>query len=373
MGFNPLVFDPHILRSMVGGLSVLDIPHIGMISAEHADQFLTSYGYDIKKEDDLQRIWSYHRKAITYIQTELLSDSESIPKMLTDPEELGPITNLFLIASSKGSELQRWACGILKVMHIYVHLENDLFAQFSKDIQDQILGPIQSHIHEDPILGTLMGPAMGQHSIQIKKFEMKAFKTSYSSVTKLLAKRELLAFQLLDKVGVRIVTRHLVDVFRVLKYLTGQSLISFPHNIPDQSNNTLYPLNYFFDVVESLNRDIDYTSEELDQRLKEKLTAEKNKPESEQVGAEYKAKLNSFSSDDYRFMKFITRRLVRIRRGPNENDSLNFFYPFEIQIVDYETHLKNMNGHASHDKYKERQIRMARARVLGFGVIDETH
>lgn len=359
MAESPLSFDIHALESMIGGVSVLDIPYFSVQNKEQAAEFFRTYGYDTQNEDDLKKIWAYHRKAVTYIQSELLSAGEAVPAKLSDPAELGEITNLLIMASTRNNDLQRWASGIIKVMHIFVHLENDLFAQFSTEIQDQILKPIQKHIHNDSVIGTTLGPALGPKSIVLKKVDIKSFKTTSSSVTKLLAKRELVAFNLLDKVGVRIVTKHLFDVFRVLKYFLEHNIVSFPHNIPEQSNNTLYPLNLFLETIESLNRDEVPSSEEIDRLLNARLEHNKGR-------AVYLEKHNSFSSQDYRFIKFITRRLIRITiKIDDRPQTLSFFYPYEIQIVDYETHLKNMSGPASHEFYKERQIRRARARILG--------
>lgn len=355
-----LNFDATALEAMVGGLSALDIPHISVQNREDGRQFAAAYGYDVEKEEDLQRLWTYHRKAVTYIQEELLKPDESIPSKLSDPKELGDITNILIIASTRDTELQRWACGILKVMHVFVHLENDLFAQYSNEIQDQILKPIQTHIHEDSVIGTTLGPALGPKSILIKKFESKTFKTTTSSVTKLLAKSELIAFGLLDKVGVRIVTKHLFDVFRVLKYFLEHNLVSFPHNIADQSNNTIYPLNLFLETMESLSRQGEYSSEDIDRLLYKRLEENKGR-------AVYNEKYNSFSSHEYKFVKFITRRLVRlnVKTHDDKSQGLTFFYPYEVQVVDYETHLKNITGPASHEQYKERQVRRARARIIG--------
>lgn len=353
-------FDPISFESMIGGLSTLDIPRINIQTAEQAKEFILSYGYDVNKEEDVSKLWSYHRRAINYIQSELLREGETIPEVLVEPNQLKDIWNLFIYASTQNSQLQKWACGLLKVMHIFVHLENDLFAQYSTEIQEQLLKPIRTHVHEDPILGSILGPALGQNSIQLKKYEEKAFKTTTSSVTKLLAKPELVAFTLMDKVGVRFITKHLVDVFRVLRYLIEHNLVNFAHNIADQSINTVYPLNLFLEVMESLNLNQQYTSEEIDARLFEKLEKEKDR-------AVYKEKFNSFTSEEYRFLKFITRRLVRVTfKNGDQPHTLNFFYPFEVQIVNYDYYLKNLQGPASHDKYKERQVRRARARVFGF-------
>jgi len=358
MNFSPIQFDAEALETMIGGQTFLDVRRLSIQNREQGHAFFKVYGYDVGNEEDLKKLWAYHRKAVTYIHNELLTADEKVPTRLSDPNELGDILNLLIMASTTGGDLQRWSSAVLKVMHMFVHLENDLFAQFSAEIQNQILNPIQSHIHEDPVIGTTLGPALGPQSIVLKKFEVKPFKTTASSVTKLLAKRELVAFRLLDKIGVRIVTKYLFDVFRVLEYFLDKNIVSFAHNIPDQSNNTLYPLNLFFETMESLAREGEYTPEQMDKFLVERLTANSNR-------AKFNEKFNSFSSHEFRFIKFITRRLVRIDNWGADGKSLNFFYPYEIQIVDYETHLKNTTGPASHDLYKKRQIEKARERILG--------
>ena len=363
MIISSIQFDADALESMIGGQTFLDVDHLSIQNREQGKAFFKAYGYDVENEDDLNRLWVYHRKAVTYIQDELLLADERVPVPLSDPNELGDITNILIIASTKSGELQCWANAVLKVMHVFVHLENDLFAQFSTDIQDQILKPIQSHIHEDPVIGTTLGLALGPRSIVLKKFEVKPFKTTASSVTKLLAKRDLVAFSLLDKIGVRIVTKYMFDVFRVLRYFLDQNIVNFAHNIPDQANNTLYPLNLFLDTMETLDRDGEYTPEQMDKLLVERL--QKNADQ-----ARYFEKINTFSSRDFRFVKFITRRLVRIENTVHKNDSgnrsqLSFFYPYEVQIVDYETHIKNTTGTASHELYKRRQVENARERILG--------
>src|SRR5258708_2625452 len=104
MIISPIQFDVDALQSMIGGLSVLDIDHLSIQSKEQAKDFLKTYGYDTDNEDDLKKYWSYHRKAVTYIQDELLKPGEIIPVKLSDPSELGEITNLLVMASMKSSE-----------------------------------------------------------------------------------------------------------------------------------------------------------------------------------------------------------------------------------------------------------------------------
>lgn len=363
MGMN-YRFDVNLLESLVGGLSVLDVQQLKIQNLEQAHNFVKSYGYDIYKAADEKMLWNYHRRAVTYIRTELLNPDENLPDALADPNQLQYVANILIYASVKDereNSLQRWACAILKVMHVFVHLDNDLFTQYSRKIQDQILGPIRSQMISDPVQGIFLGKPNDPESISLKKFSIKPFKSTTSSVTKLLAKPEAVAFTILDKIGVRFVTKHLFDVFRVMRFMTYHHIISFPHNIADQSNNTLYPINLFLEVMENFTVNKTMDLEEVDCILKQKLEEAKGR-------ALYREKLNLFSSKNYSFVKFITRRLIRIELPTEEYDKakeLNFFYPYEVQIVDYETYLKNLSGEASHELYKKRQRQRARLRVLG--------
>lgn len=353
-------FDYLTLETLIGGLATLDVPRLNIQNLEQAKAFIKTYGYDMEQEKDISQLWSYHRRAVTFIRTELLRKNEDIPEILSDPNQLKDLAYLLIYASTQDQRedsLQRWACAILKVMHVLVHLDNDLFTFFSSEIQNQILKPLQDSIHTDPVSGIKLGMPKDRERIALKKFEVKPLKTSNSSITKLLAKPEAVAFSILDKMGVRFVTKHLFDAFRVMRFLIDNNLVSFAHMIPDQSNNTLYPVNLFTEVMESITKDMDLKAKDIDEMLAGKLREAGQR-------AQFRAKINQFSSKDYRFIKFITRRLIRVESG---DKPLSFFYPYEIQILDYETYLKNLSGPASHEEYKTRQREKARVRVLGGG------
>lgn len=356
-------FDRMDFHSLVGGVTALDVSKLNIQNLDQARSFVRAYGFDPESEEDSHRIWKYHRRAVTFIQTELLEDGESFPESLSDPNQLKNICFLLIYASTHDQRkvsLQSWACAILKVIHVLVHLDNDLFTHYRDEIQDQILKKYHSQIYKDPVSGIYMkaGPAPDDR-IFLQRFDTKPFKTSNSSVTKLLAKPDEIAFSLLDKMGVRFVTKHLYDVFRVIRCLIQQNIVSFPHVISDQSNNTVFPVNLFFEVMEGLTKEMELTSAELDKILIEKLEASKER-------AEYREKLNTFSSKDYQFLKFITRSLVHVPLQEGEGN-FSFFYPYEVQIVHYDAYLQNLSGSASHEEYKKRQKRRARMRVLGFG------
>lgn len=355
-------FEKRILDSVVGGVSVLDIPRLDIHDIEKAHRFLQTYGYDLANEQDREKVWAIHRRAVTLIRENLLEGDESIPEVLTDPNQLRDIGYLMVYASTidhSKNIMQKWSCAILRVMHVVVHLSNDLSRFFLDSIQEQILRPVQAHIHTDPALGgTFLRSAREQ--IKLHRFDIKPIKTSDSSVIKLLAKPNLVALNLMDNVGIRFVTRTRFDAFRVIRFLVDEHLVSFPHIIPDQSSNTLYPVNIFLEVMNELKgREAEVDAESLEALLDSRLK------EAEQR-AEYTLKENVFSSKTYRFIKFINRRLIttKMKDGDKEKD-LSFFYPYEIQIMDYDTYINNISGPAAHDKYKERQCRAARRRIFG--------
>jgi uncharacterized protein (TIGR04562 family) len=102
---------------------------------------------------------------------------------------------------------------------------------------------------------------------------------------------------------------------------------------------------------------------------------------------------NVHSSEEYRAIHFTGRQLIKYRNpfmssfnevrklalkdkeSPLSQALLNldtsaisrdvrFFYPFEVQITDYESHLKNTQGEASHQEYKKAQLRSAMRRIF---------
>jgi uncharacterized protein (TIGR04562 family) len=354
--------DREGLEVLIGGKAVLDLTGLQIQSVEQARRFLKTYGFDPDDANTLERLWGYHKRAVLFAHREILEASDSMPDLMSEPEKLGDLTRLFILASAPGNEnteMKRWACGLLKIIHALVHLDSDLFARFSEPIQSQILAPFDAELVNDPVLGLSLGAVGKSGGVPLKKFERKAFKTPDSSLLKLLVKAENIAFRLMDKVGVRFVTRDIYDGFRVLRYLLKNSIVSLPNTIPDQSNNTLYPLNMFVEMVEE-TRDLEHLdNDKIDQLLKYRLVQH-------QARARYNEKINPYTNPRYRFIKFISRKLIKIDMA--EQQTIQFFYPYEVQIVDYESYVLGQSGEASHAEYKRRQCRQARARVFGLGV-----
>ncbi len=362
MSASPFSFSRPTLDCVVGGRSALDLSRLEIFSREQAREFVQTYGYNLDDPNEVEDLWATHRRALAMIREQLLDEGEEIPAELYDPTKLDDITDLLIHASSRDpgtAHLQKWACALLKVMHVYVHLRNDLFSAFRDQIQQQILKPLEATIVSED--GKTYVTA--SERIEVERFEVKPFKTTASSVIKLLARPERVALTLLDKLGVRFVTKNIFDSFRVVRFLMDSHIVSFPHIIPDQSSNTLFPLNLFMEAMEEFEHSQAGVGAISDVVIEEWL---KRSLEEHASRAEFKEKMNQFSGPEHRFIKFINRKLITVPVGTGSNERpFRFFYPFEIQIMDEETWQKNLTGPTAHDQYKSRQRRRARERVLG--------
>lgn len=354
-----LIFDSSYLNSVAGGKSALDSRRLHVQSIEEAQAFMRGYGFDPDIEGDLEKLWDYYRRAYVLLTEKLGYSPQEIPPVFHDKKDLKAIENLLLFASQVESSLeQKWACALLRAMHVFIHSENDLFSSYALEIQKQILSPFESRIIVD---GTnhrtvLKATDSQNEDVELELFQVKPFKTSTSTVLKLLAKPDALAMRVYDKLGVRLVTKNLFDSFQVIRLLVKENLISFPHIMPDQSSNNIYPVSLFIETCRDLLREgKSYSSDEISKRLMEAL-----KDHPEQVSLFKKE--NSFSGFDYKFIKFITRKLVRVQKS--EREHFTFFFPYEVQIMDQEAYAKILSGPSEHVAYKERQIEAARKRLF---------
>lgn len=356
-------FDSSILHSVIGGKSAIDLPALNLQTLEEAESFLKGYGFDIQDPKSLEKIWYFHRRALVLMQEKLGFTLDEIPLILTERKHLEDPRKILLFASStQDKELQKWSCALLRCMHVFVHAENDLFSSFSEEIQKQILSPFQNCIYHDGTTGTTYLKRSEEataetDSIALLGFELKPFKTSTSTVIKLLAKPNAFAMSVFDKLGVRFVTKSMFDTFRVVRFLVEENLISFPHIMPEQSSNNLFPVDLFTRACGELILRPEIPGEdEINLFFSQFLNANVE-------DGEFFRKENAFSGEDYKFIKFISRKLIHVSVGDQKSE-FTFFYPFEVQIVDHESHLKILSGPSEHQAYKERQYQAARKRLF---------
>lgn len=357
-------FNWSIMDTIAGGKSALDIPGLEIDSENKAHLFLKSYGFDSKNPRDIEKLWYYHRRSVVLMTERLGYSLDEIPEVLRDRKSLVDITKLLFYATPKNSfskEYQVWSCAILRCIHVFVHTENDLFTSYSEEIQKQVLSDFQKFIYHDGqthktylTVGDSKGYLPHETKIELVHFQSKPFKTSSSAVIKLLARPDALAMKIFDKLGVRFVTKDLFDVFTVLRFLLEHQMISFPHTMPDQSSNNLYPVSHFRKALELAKQEKisradfhTYMEKYLEENLKE---------------TDLFRKSNKQTHNDFKFIKFITRKLIHIDK--EDKRLFSFFFPYEVQIMDEKSYTNMISGPSNHDSYKERQIKAARNRLF---------
>ena len=365
-------FDKTSISVVAGGESTLDQKNLHIRTLEDANSFIQSYGFNFSEPSDQERLWYFHRRALVLITERLKYTLEQIPEVVRRPEKLIDIRNLLLWSSVENSkskdeqELQRWSCAVLRCMHVFIHSETDLFNSFSEEIQKQIMLPIEKAIlHSDKLY-----LKSETEQIEIYRFETKPVKSSQSAVIKLLEKPDTSALTVFDKLGFRFITHSVFDVFRVIRFLVNNNLMSFAHIMPDQSSNNMFPVKEFLDFCESFEKQPtkafskalgsdDTDSHKIDEALINYLKSQENK------FMNFFRKENSFSAQEFKYIKFICRHLIKVPLAVTDKQrEFQFFYPFEVQLMTKDVFDKVQTGDSEHTSYKNRQIEAARKRVL---------
>lgn len=358
-------FDPSSLSVVAGGASALDRKSLNVHGLDEAESFLRSYGYQISKGDDLERLWYFHRRALVLMGEKLRINLDEMPAEIKSKEALKDVRLLLIYASqTNNKELQKWSCALLRCMHVFVHAETDLFSSFSEEIQSQILTPFENSVRQEDRLILRSFMKEGHPDIELRDFQTKPFKTSSSTVIKLLAKPDALAVKIFDKLGLRFVTKSIFDSFQVIRFLVDENLISFPQIMPDQSSNNMYPVQEFLEVCKKLegkhSPDHRWSSEKIDRLLQQKM---KN---SQKAFLGLFRKENPHSSEDFKYIKFICRQLIKIEgpAGVGSGKGFSFFFPFEVQIMNEASFNKIQSGESEHSAYKNRQVQAAVKRLF---------
>jgi uncharacterized protein (TIGR04562 family) len=358
---------------LAGNRSLVDLPELHFSSLEDTLSFLRAYGFDWSREEDQKKILYYYRRTLVYLQEKLLMNEDQLPQWLTGlslPEEWLQriLWEPFRSFPEGASSPERvWACVILRVMHAFVHAENDLFHLFSQEIQSQVLTPFLAFIFTEGAKAQsfLKGRLFGKEfSLPLAHFEVKPHKTSVSSVTKLLAKAETHMIDIHDKIGVRLVTEYLWDVFLVLEFLLQNHVVSPAHVMAGQTTNSIYPTEVFQRFINEYRSEVEklgWLHIRQDPHLRESWERQLVDFSQRQDNVELVKKNNPYSAGDYQFIKFVERKLIRL---PEPLGGGRFFYPFEVQILTAQAYQSSLQGEGDHENYKKRQLEAARRRVL---------
>ncbi len=393
--FNWETFD-----IMAGGKSSLDAKNYlsHLKEAKGAVQFLNGYGFDVSDPVQKAELFGIFQEAIQFIKRYFLKEGNPEGLDVSVPNRfysIHDVKDLLLIATNnnlgaKSSIVEMiWAGIILKVMHTILHADKDLRYRYFSTIQTQIFDRFYKFIQRDSENNLYLGMEGDKSPIPLVEFETKAKKTRESIIIKLLHKRENVAEELFDRIGVRFVTKTKIDSLRVMKFLYQHYIVMVNNIKPSRSHNSLVNMEEFrkgyFKVLK----------ESLKANMNEAAFATKMEElaESCSVYANSEAE-NIHTSSEYRAIHFTSRQLIKYRNpflkqfnevkrlakqegGESElarkvlgldtssiARDVRFFYPYEVQITDEKSHQKNTEGEASHVEYKKSQLMSAMKRLF---------
>lgn len=378
------------IRMILEGSSPLDVSRMSVHTLGQASEFLRQYGFDLTRLRDRSKLREMHAEAVTFIKKYFLMRRAGkamlqIPREVETPSDIGQL--LVLASDCNRPPAALWACAVLRVMHT-IHLANLAFSrELLDEIRRQILDPFRKCVQVDELGCPLL--MMGHHRVQLEGVFFKEGKSRDSVLLKLLHKPGNVIQQIYDMIGVQFVTRTRLDTLLVVRFLTLHNLVLFSNIVPGRSINNLIDLDAFRQMYEDLAAIYRAKDESHDVGLLEYLNGES------QEFAKLEATLrNPFSGAEYRSIQFTCQKLVRVpnpTRGQMARivrtvrktgdhalmreilDQLQqarvekhqaFFFPFEVQILDFENYLKTSMGETSHAAYKKRQVLAAQRRVL---------
>jgi uncharacterized protein (TIGR04552 family) len=318
--------DVAAVRLMLRGDSVIDWHHLSFTDHAEVDRFLRLNEFDPESDDEMGRLEDLRADAVDYLSRAFA---------MAIPDEIAAdlaARDLFLVASSQGPH-QKWACVVLKVMHIIHHI-NGRAGLLKMSVSDEII------FREIELKVMQVVEQLRAAGASISEFEWSR-KPFDSQITKLLAKRSTLAANIYDKLRFRLIVPHKDDLVPMLATLTRQ-LIPFNYVVPGESVNQLV------DIRQVVHR----------ARLASVNGAQV--PE---------LPFNEFSGPDYKIVNFVADLPLRVERLMPKPDippdlAHVVFVLTEFQIADKTTSVRNEQGDSSHEAYKQRQHDRVRMRLF---------
>ncbi len=391
------LFNWETLHVVCGGKSSLDAKNYltEMWGPEQVSDFLVGYGFDLKNPVEGAELFGIFQEAVAFIKRYFLKEGNPEGLELSLPSFLYTLTDiseLFLLATGKSGgrhskEDALWAGVILKVMHTILHADKDLRHRYVNVIQQQIFDRFYKWVHRDGDNRLWLRNEAG-FAVPLHDFQAKAKKGRESIIIKLLHKQENVAEELFDRIGVRFVTETKLDALRAIQFLVSNYVVMINNIKPSRSQNTLVDTDLLrrrtYGLLKKAMRE-GWDEARYYRELQILVDACAPSPEP--------GRINQHSSQEYRAIHFTGRQLIKYRNpfmaqfnevrkaalqdkenplakqllaldtSPISQD-VRFFYPFEVQITDYESHQRNTQGEASHQEYKRAQVKSAMRRIF---------
>lgn len=221
------------------GNSVIDFRRLNFKSDTEIDNFLRLNNFNLDESRSYRRIYHIYNDAINY----LTSLGIDIPQEFRDIRD---IKDLFRYSSYlKGSKtLSHLSCSILKVMHILHHLE-------SRELMYRLGIPVERLFSMCEERVSLAVSKLNSSGISIYHYSTSR-DNIFDRITRLTAKKEVIAAQQFEKASFDIVTERKEEILPVLKYLIS-NVFPFNYVVPGYSSSN------YIDLLSELRSDEEYS------------------------------------------------------------------------------------------------------------------
>ncbi len=351
------------LNAIASGVSAIDLGGLALRNKHDAHQFVREYGFDIDNPHAREVIARAHGEALDFVCSSFLTPAQAalIPLEVRQPED--PL-DLLVYASLHGNEpveqRRMWSCAVLKVMHGIFYIDNNLKLRYFNTIRQQVFASLDEVIHEEDGQFYLSD---GEICLPLLHFDRKNNKSRGSILLKLLQKAAYLAADIFDHLGVRLIFNTRFECLLALRTLQRAHLISVTNVDSQRTRNTLLDMEAAKEIFTQYRCMLE-AAEGYPADLLEKMDAELMEISSPQTQAD-----NPHSGAGFNSIQVTVRKMIHLppddpaASGPDYD--VGFFFEYEIQLMDKASHGRTLEGPASHDAYKKRQVETARLRVLG--------
>lgn len=363
-----------ILEMMLKGRSGLDLQAVPFNSLEDCERFLLNYGFDWHHPEHQQELLRIQAEAIRFVEERFLQSYSSWDhfwadtELFTVPREFKYMDTpeLLLKAADHNPDKyqQAWACAFLKLIHVITHVESSFYSQFVEEARAQIIPRFEGLLFCHAKTGKLCLGKPDSGYLPIVDFQIKDAKSRDSLITKLICKKESIAEQVLDLIGVRIVTETPTDAILALEILRQNRVVIFANLIPSRSRNTLIDFDPFKEKAVDAKKAQTVFGQSHPEAIQDETGLDILRAITATAVEKKMNDDNRASHIQYRAIHLTARQLVRLEVTETNANAQRIFFPYEIQVVDKGSHNKNQAGDSAHRLYKKKQLFQARHRIL---------
>ncbi|SHH71328.1 TIGR04552 family protein [Massilia sp. CF038] len=351
------------LHAITSGMSAIDLSALALRNLHDARQFAREYGFDLDQSATCARLLRGHREAVDFITAHFLAPGQAHLIPLEVRAASDPLQLLVYASQRAGSgDVQRmWSCAILKVMHGIFYIDSDLKLRHFNAIRAQVFAGLDEVIHQE---GEQFYLHDGEVRLPLLHYDKKSHKGRNSILLKLLQKAAYLAADIYDHLGVRLVFATRFECLLALHALQRAHLLSVTNVDPQRTRNTLLDLDaakqVFIRYRSLIDRAGPYPAALFDTMDRELLALSQPQTRSD----------NPHSGSGFSSLQVTLRKMIHLHGmapvpGQAGEPDVDFFFEYEIQLMDRASHELTLAGPASHAAYKQRQVETARLRVLG--------